>query len=92
MARRRFTPEQIVNKLREVDLAVGRGASLGEAVRAVDIAEQTYYKWRKEYGGLKLDQTKRLKLLEKENVRLRKVVADMALDNAVLKEVSLGKF
>ena len=88
---KRFTTEQIINKLREVELEVGRGMSIQEAVRKIEVAEQTYYKWRKAYGTMHIDQAKRLKALEQENGRLRKVVADLAIDNAVLKDAALGK-
>jgi len=86
--RQRFTPEQIIAKLREVDVLVGRGSTAIEACRQVGIAEQTLYRWRKEYGGLKVYQARRMKNLERENVRLKKLVADLALDKAILQEAS----
>ena len=92
MARKRHTAEQIIAKLREAELALAKDPPLVDVVRKLEISEQTYYRWRKEYGGLRLDQAKRLKELEKENSRLKKLVADQALDNAILKEVSSGKF
>jgi putative transposase len=88
MGRQRFTPEQIIAKLREVDVLVGRGATAIEACGQVGIAEQTLYRWRKEYGGLKIDQARRMKDLERENTRLKKLVADLALDKAILQEAS----
>ena len=90
MAKRKFSPEQIINKLREVELEVGRGMVIQEAVRKIEISEQTYYKWRKKYGTMHIEQAKRLKELEKENIQLRKVVANLAVDNAVLKDAVLG--
>jgi transposase-like protein len=91
MPRKTFTTEQIINKLREVELEVGLGIPIQEAIRKIEISEQTYYRWRKSYGTLHIDQAKRQKELEKENLRLRKVVADMAIDIAVLKDVAQGK-
>ena len=92
MARKRHTPEQIIRKLREAEVELGKGLTTADVVRKLEITEQTYYRWRKEYGGLRLDQAKRLKELEKENTRLKKLVADQALDNAILKELSSGNF
>ncbi len=92
MGRKHHTPEQIIRKLREAEVELARGQSTAEVARKLGIAEQTYYRWRREYGGLRLDQAKRLKELEKENARLKKLVADQALDNAILKEVSSGNF
>ncbi len=92
MGRKRHTAEQIIAKLREAEVALAKGQPLAEVVRTLEIAEQTYYRWRKEYGGLRVDQAKRLKELEKENARLKKLVADQALDNAILKEVASGNF
>ncbi len=92
MGRKRHTAEQIIGKLRTAEIELARGLGTAEVVRNLGIAEQTYYRWRKEYGGLRLDQAKRLKELEKENTRLKKLVADQALDHANLKEVSSGKF
>ncbi len=92
MARKRHTAEQIIAKLREAELALAKGQSLVDVVRKLEIAEQTYYRWRKEYGGLRVEQAKRLKELEKENARLKKLMADQALDNAILKEVASGNF
>jgi len=92
MARKRHTAEQIIAKLREAELALGKGQVLVDVVRTLEISEQTYYRWRKEYGGLRVEQAKRLKELEKENARLKRLVADQALDNAILKEVASGNF
>ena len=88
MARKRFTVEQIIAKLREAEVALGKGQSIGAVVRKLGIAEQTYYRWRKEYGGLRMDQARRLKALETENTRLKRLVADQALDIAILKEAA----
>ncbi len=92
MARKRFTAEQIIGKLREAEVALAQGESVAKVARRLGIAEQTYYRWRREYGGLRVDQAKRLKELERENVRLKRLVADQALDNAILKEVASGNF
>ncbi len=92
MGRKSHTAEQIIRKLREAEVELAKGQTTADVVRKLGITEQTYYRWRKEYGGLRLDQAKRLKELEKENGRLKKLVADQALDNAILKEVSTGKF
>ena len=92
MGRKRHTAEEIIGKLRTAEIELAKGHGTAEVVRKLGITEQTYYRWRKEYGGLRLDQAKRLKELEKENTRLKKLVADQALDNAILKEVSSGKF
>ena len=92
MGRKRHTVEQIIGKLRTAEIELAKGLGTAEVVRKLGIAEQTYYRWWKEYGGLRLDQARRLKELEKENSRLKKLVADQALDNAILKEVSSGKF
>ncbi len=92
MARKRHTAEQIISKLREAEVAQAKGQPLVDVVRKLEIAEQTYYRWRKEYGGLRVEQAKRLKELEKENARLKRLVADQALDNAILKEVASGNF
>jgi putative transposase len=92
MGRVRFTPEQIIGKLREAELVLGQGTDMGEAVRKLGISQQTYYRWRKEYGGMRVDQARRLKELETENSRLKKLVADLSLDNAILKESLRGNF
>ena len=92
MAGTRSTLEQIVAKLRQVEVLTGQGKSVAEAVRAIGVTEPTYYRWRSEYGGLKLDQVKRLKQLEAENARLRKAVADLTLEKLVLEEAAAGNF
>lgn len=92
MARKRYKAEQIVVMLREVEIQVAKGLDLAQVCRNLSISEQTYYRWRKEYGGMKVDQAKRLKELERENSRLKKLVADLSLDKAILKEVAEGKF
>jgi putative transposase len=92
MAGKRSTPEQTVAKLRQVEVLTGQGKSVAEAVRAIGVTEPTYYRWRSEYGGLKLDQVKRPKQLEAENARLRKAVADLTLEKVILKEAASGNF
>ena len=92
MATKRHKPEEIVSKLRQVDVLVGQGQTRIDAIRQVEITEQTYYRWRKEYGGLKVDQAKRLKDLEAENARLRRAVADLTLDKLILKEAAEGNW
>ena len=92
MARKRYTAEQIIGFLRQAEVMVGRGCSMEEVLREIDVTANTYYRWRKEYGGLGLDQARRLKDLEQENARLKRVVADLSLDNLILKEASTGKF
>ena len=92
MARKHHKPEEIVAKLRQVEVLLAQGKSATEAVRTLGVTEQTYYRWRSEYGGLKLDQVKRLKLLEQENGRLRKAVADLTLEKLVLKEAASGNW
>jgi len=92
MGKKTFTPEQIINKLREAEVLISQGATAAEASRKINVTEQTYYRWRKEYGGMRVEQAKRLKELEKENARLKKLVADISLDNAILKEAAEGNF
>ena len=92
MAKKTYSPEQIINKLREAEIHINQGISIAEASRKIGITQQTYYRWRKEYGGLRIEQAKRLKSLEKENTRLKKLVADLSLDNAILKEASEGNY
>ncbi len=92
MAKKSHSPELIINKLREAELLLNQGSTVSEASRKIGVTEQTYYRWRKEYGGLRIEQAKKLKSLEKENVRLKKLVADISLDNAILKEASEGNF
>ena len=81
-----------MNKLREAEILLNQGANVGEASRKIGVTEQTYYRWRKEYGGMRIEQAKRLKALEKENARLKKLVADLSLDISILKEASRGNF
>ena len=92
MARKKHTPEQIISKLRQVEIELGQGRAVRDAVKQIAITEQTYYRWRKEYGGIRTDQARRLKELERENGRLKKVVADLTLDNVILKEAASGNF
>jgi len=92
MAKKTYTPEQIINKLREAEVYLSQGSSIIEASRKIGVTEQTYYRWRKEYGGMRVDQARRLKELEKENIRLKKLVADLSLDNSILKEAARGNF
>jgi len=92
MPKKRYSPEQIISKLREAEVELAKGLRTGEVCRKLAISEQTYYRWRREYGGLRVDQAKHLKELERENARLKKVVADQALDIAILKEASRGNF
>ena len=92
MVRRAYTPEQIINKLREAEIHINEGSSISEASRKIGVTQQTYYRWRKEYGGLRIEQARKLKTLEKENARLKKLVADLSLDNAILKEAAEGNF
>ena len=92
MVRKSYTPEQIISKLREAEVLLSQGATVAEACKKISVTEQTYYRWRKEYGGMRIEQAKRLKDLEKENARLKKLVADLSLDNSILKEAARGNF
>jgi transposase-like protein len=92
MSRKRFTPEQIIGTLREADVKLSQGRSVEQLCRELSITEQTYYRWRREYGGMKVTQARRLKDLEKENTRLKKAVADLTLDKLILKEALEGNF
>jgi len=92
MGRKRFTPEDIIGHLRTVEIEAGKGVSVPDACRKGSICEQTYYRWKREYGGLRVDQAKRLKGVEQENGRLKKLVAELALDKAILQEVAEGNF
>ncbi len=92
MKRIRHTSEQIIHKLREAEIRIQKGQSVPQVCRQIVVTAQTYYRWRKEYGGMRVDQAKRLKDLEKENGRLKKLVADQALDLAILKDVTTGNF
>jgi transposase len=91
-ARQRHKPEEIVAKLRQVDVLTAQGTSVAEAVRSIGVSEVTYYRWRQEYGGLKSDQVRRMKELEKENQRLRQAIADLTLDKLILREAARGNF
>ena len=91
MPRKTHTAEEIVAKLRRVDVLVAQGQSIATAVKSIGVAEQSYYRWRNEYGGLKLDQVKRLKELEAENTRLRRAISDLMLDKLILQEAMRGK-
>jgi len=92
MAKKRHTAEQIISKLREAEILLAKGTKMPQVCRKIGITEQTYYRWRKEYGGVRTDQVKRFKEVEKENVRLKKIVADLTLDNAILKEAAYPNF
>jgi transposase-like protein len=92
MSRRRFTTEQIIGKLREAEVLQSQGESIEAICKQLEITSQTYYRWRKEYGGIRLDQAKRLKALEQENTRLKKIIADLTIDNSILKEVNRGNY
>jgi putative transposase len=84
--------DQVLNKLREAEILLNQGASIAEASKKIGVTEQTYYRWRKEYGGMRVEQARKLKELEKENARLKKLVADLSLDNSILKEAARGNF
>ena len=92
MGRQKHTAEEIISKLREAEVLQAKGMSIEEVMRQLGVSDATYYKWRKEYGGLRVDQAKRLKELEQENSRLRKVVSDLSIDNAILKEAARGNY
>ena len=92
MPRKKHTPEQIIAKLRQAEVALSTGSTVVEAVRQIEVTEQTFYRWRNEYGGLSVDQAKRLKQIEAENSRLKRAIADLTLDNQILKEAAEGNF
>ena len=92
MARKRLTAEQVIMKLREAEADLAQGKTVGQVCKQMGVTRQTYYRWRKKYGGLRMDQAKRLRALEKKNVRLKKLVVELSLDNQILKEVSSGNF
>ena len=92
MGKKRYKPEEIVNLLRQVDIVMAQGKSIADAIRHIGVTDATYYRWRQEYGGLKLEQVKRLKELETENQRLRKAVSDLTLDKIILTEAARGNF
>ena len=90
MSRKRYTPEQIIGMLREAEVSLSQSQTIGQVYRTLGVSEQSYYRWRKEYGGLKIDQAKRLKDLVKENGRLRRAVSDLTLDKLILQEAARG--
>jgi len=92
MSSRRHTPEQIINKLRQAEVELATGATVAQACKKIGVTEQTYYRWRSEYGGMRVDQAKRLKELDKQNAQLKKLVADQALDIAILRGAAAGNF
>jgi transposase-like protein len=92
MRKKGFTTEQIIKKLREAEVLLSKGETVAQVIRKLGVSDVTYYRWRKEYGGMQIDQAKRMKELEQENSRLKKIVADLSLDNAILKEVNKGNF
>ena len=92
MKKKGFTAEQIIGKLREAEVLLSQGATVAEVSRKLSVTEQTYYRWRREYGGMRVEQARRLKELEKENGRLKRLVADLTLGNAILKEATRGNF
>ncbi len=92
MAKKGYTPEQIINKLREAEILLQQGGTIAVISKKIGVSAHTYYRWRKEYGGMRVEQAKRLKEVEKENSRLKKLVADLSLDNAILKEAAEGNF
>jgi len=92
MPKKRYNAEEIIHKLREADVLLSQGMNVGQVSKRIGIAEQTYYRWRKAYGGMKVDQAKRLKELEVENARLKRAVAELTVDKLILKEVAEGKY
>jgi len=92
MTKKGYSAEQIINKLREAEVMISQGNAIANVTKKIGVTEQTYYRWRKEYGGMRIEQARRLKELEQENSRLKKLVADLSLDNAILKEASRGNF
>ena len=92
MVKKGYSPEKIIAKLREAEILLNQGVTVLAAIKQIGVTEQTYYRWRKEYGGMRVEQARKLKDLEKENARLKKLVADLSLDNAILKEAARGNF
>ena len=92
MAKKKYTPEQIIEKLREAEVRLSKGESVGKMCRTLDVSEQTYYRWRNEYGGMRIDQAKRLRIRQKSKGRVVKLGADLSLDKAILKEATRGNF
>jgi len=92
MGKKNFTPEQIIRHLREAEILLGKGSNIAQACKKIGVSEQTYYRWRREYGGMQVEQAKRLKELEKENSRLKRLVADLHLDKSILEEALKGNY
>lgn len=92
MPRKKYSPEEIISNLRTVEIETGRGTTIDDACRKLGFTEKSYHRWKKEYGGMRIDQAKRLKELEAENLRLKKIVANLSIDNSILKEVASGNF
>jgi putative transposase len=92
MVKKSYTPERIISKLREAEVLLSQGATVAEASKKINVTQQTYYRWRKEYGGMRIEQAKKLKDLEKQNTRLKKLIADLSLDNAILREAAQGNY
>ena len=92
MGMKRFKPEEIIGKLREAEVLLSQGLPVEEMLRKIGVSAQTYYRWRKEYGGMRVDQARRLKEVERENAKLKKLVGELSLDNAILKEAAKGNF
>ena len=92
MAKKGYTPEQVINKLREAEIQLQQGATIAVVSKNIGVSSHTYYRWRREYGGLRIEQARKLKSLEKENARLKKLVVDLSLDNSILKEAAEGNF
>ncbi len=92
MAKKGYTPEQIINRLREAEIQLQQGATIAVVSKTIGVSSHTYYRWRREYGGLRIEQARKLKILEKENTRLKELVADLSLDNSILKEAAEGNF
>ena len=92
MRKKRYRPEEIISKLREVDILLGQGHTVAQVIKSIEVSDVTYYRWRKEYGGMNTSQAKKLKELEKENTRLRRAVSDLTLDKLILKEAAQGNY
>ena len=92
MRKKRYRPEEIISKLREADILLGQGHTVAQVIKSIEVSDVTYYRWRKEYGGMNTSQAKKLKELEKENIRLRRAVSDLTLDKLILKEAAQGNY
>jgi putative transposase len=92
MRKKRYRPEEIISKLREVDILLGQGHTVAQVIKSIEVSDVTYYRWRKEYGGMNTSQAKKLRELEKENTRLRRAVSDLTLDKLILKEAAQGNY